>query len=305
MTNEAGFIAALKALATHPAARGLEDDCAVLGDLVITHDMIGEGVHFLPEADPADVAWRLVAVNLSDLAAAGAVPLGVVMGYSLSGDDDWDVRFVDGLKRALEHFNVPLLGGDTVRVSEGSARTLGLTAFGRAVAAPSRSGAKPGDTLWVTGTIGDAGAGLALADRCRIEPCALLAAYNRPEPRLSEGKALASVVSAMMDISDGLLIDARRMADASRISLHIALERIPLSPDFVTHMGGDHAAARITAATAGDDYELLFTMPADALPPVAATRIGDCLAADADTPPLVLTFDGAPHPLPETLGYQH
>ncbi len=305
MTSEATFIDALKTIATDPAARGLEDDCAVLGDLVMTHDMIGEGVHFLPEADPADVAWRLVAVNLSDLAAAGAVPIGVLMGYCLSGDDAWDLHFVEGLKQALDHFAVPLLGGDTVRISGGSNRTIGLTALGKAKVAPARNGAKVGDRLWVTGTIGDAGAGLKLAERGLIEPAALLTAYNRPEPRLAEGQALAPYVSAMMDISDGLLIDAERMAKASGVAMQIELDRIPLSPDYIA-LNGQDAAARIMAASAGDDYQLLFTLPEEQDPPVAASCVGQCYAPlEREHPPLALAYAGAHYPLPDRLGYQH
>src|SRR4051812_43494436 len=120
--------------------------------------MIAEGVHFLPDDPPGDVAWKLVAVNLSDLAAKGARPVGVLLGYSL-GDGEWDRGFVAGLGAALRAFGVPLLGGDTVTAP----RVLGLTAIGEATwPVPSRGGARPGDHLWVSGTIGDAGAGLAM-----------------------------------------------------------------------------------------------------------------------------------------------
>ena len=133
--DEAAFIAALRALATHPAARGLNDDCAVLDlgpeTLILTHDAIAEGVHFLAEADPADVAWRLVATNISDLAAKGAEPLGVLLGYTLGAND---ARFLTGLAEALAAYNVPLLGGDTIRTS--SPPTHGLTALGRATHRP-------------------------------------------------------------------------------------------------------------------------------------------------------------------------
>ena len=123
MTGEASFIAALRTLATHPAARGLADDCAVLDiggeSRVLTHDMMVEGVHWLPGQDPADIAWKLVAVNLSDLASKGAEPIGVLLGYSFGGDD---LRFIDGLREALEAFSTPLLGGDTVEIGRASCR---------------------------------------------------------------------------------------------------------------------------------------------------------------------------------------
>ena len=155
--SEADFIARLRSIAVDPAARGLNDDAAVWDGLVLTHDMIVEGVHFLPDDTPQDVAWKLVAVNLSDLAAKGAAPVGVLVGYSL-GDAAWDAAFADGLDLVLRRFGVILLGGDTVRVPAGAPRSFGLTAIGRAPpgGAPPRSGARPGDRIWVTGSIGNA-----------------------------------------------------------------------------------------------------------------------------------------------------
>ena len=153
--TEAELIDLLRGSATDPSARGLADDVAVLPfggtALVLTHDMIVEGVHYLAGDAPADVAWKLLAVNLSDLAAKGAAPVGVLLGYML-GDDVWDRAFAAGLSKALAAFGVPLLGGDTV-ASPGAPRTLGLTAIGRSDSEPpSRSGARPSDHLWVTGT---------------------------------------------------------------------------------------------------------------------------------------------------------
>lgn len=306
MPSEYNFIERLKSLATNPAARGLADDCAVIsgvsGDLVVTHDMIAEGVHFLPESDPADIGWRLVAVNLSDLASSGAKPLGVLMGYSLSGDAAWDARFIEGVGQALSAYDVPLLGGDTVRLSAGAQRSMGLTALGLAPAcgAPSRKGAKAGDALWVTGTIGDAGAGLALAERGLTEPVSLLRAHNRPAPRLADGQALAPVVKAMMDVSDGLLVDAGRLANASGVAVTIALDAVPLSAEYVA-VRGSSVEARIWAATAGDDYQLLFALADGEVPPVAATRVGIC----GEGKGLSLTMNGADVPLLERLGYLH
>ena len=151
MSGEGSFIAALRALATNPAARNLADDCAVLEigteTLILTHDMMVEGIHWLPGQDPADIAWKLVATNLSDLAAKGAEPIGVLLGYTLGQDD---LRFVEGLREALYAFDVALLGGDTV--GGGAVRTHGMTALGRAtyLPVPSRSGAQVGDGLWLT-----------------------------------------------------------------------------------------------------------------------------------------------------------
>jgi thiamine-monophosphate kinase len=245
-----------------------------------------ERVHFRPH-DPADsIGWKLAAVNLSDLAAKGAAPLGCLLNYALSGDAAWDGAFLAGLNEALTRYGMPLLGGDTVAMPAGSARSFTLTAIGRAQdRTPLRSGAQPGDTLWVTGSIGGAGFGPDGEPRD-------LARYLRPTPRLAEGQALAPFATAMMDVSDGLLIDARRMAEASSVTLTIALDAVPLALP-----GLDP----IEAATAGDDYELLFTLPAGITPPAPATRIGTASAGSG----LTLISNGAPVPLPDRLGYQH
>jgi len=257
MSRERDFIERLKPLARHPAARGLADDAAVLElgktGIVLTHDMIVEGVHYLPSDPLEDVAWKLVAVNLSDLAAKGARPMGVLLGYALAADEDQDVAFVAGLEKAIEAFNAPLLGGDTVRMPEGAPRAYGLTAIGRAAphGTPHRASARAGDVLYMTGEIGAAGLGLAIAKGEREGPETWLAAYRRPQPRLAEGQALAPLVHAMADISDGLLIDAQRMADASQLAVEIDLDAVPVV----------EGAERMTAVSAGDDYELLFAAP--------------------------------------------
>ena len=303
MSRESAFIESLRAIATHPAARGLADDAAVLGDLVLTHDMIVEGVHFLATDPPADVAWKLVAVNLSDLAAKGATPLGALMGYGLTGDAAWDAAFAEGLAMVLDRFGLPLLGGDTVSLPMGAPRTLGLTAIGRAPpgGAPARSGARAGDALFVTGTIGDAGLGLKIALDEMEGPAELLAAYRRPVPLLDAGRALAPQVSAMMDVSDGLLLDASRMAAASGLAVAIDLDRVPLSPA-CRAIAGDDRAARLAAVAAGDDYQLLFAATAAPTDPgCPVTRIGR-FAAGAG---LSINDAAGPVPVPARLGYLH
>lgn len=297
VNKEADFIAALRALAPHPAARGLADDCAVLdltgtgatsGALVLTHDMMVEGVHWLPGQDMADVAWKLVATNLSDLAAKGAAPVGVLLGFTL-GDADDDRRFIAGLADALAAFDVALLGGDTVAAT--GPRSLGLTALGRATHTPppSRAGVQPGDGLWLTGPVGGAMLGYeALRDGTAADSTA----FRRPVPRLAEGIALAPLASAMMDVSDGLLIDAARLAQASGVTLSIESGAIPFHH-------GVHLSRRDDAMRWGDDYELLFTLPAGVSPPVPAFRIGRAIVHSGR--PLLL--DGAvPH---GRLGYMH
>ena len=228
--TEAEFLAALRDLPLHAGARGLRDDGAVVSGLVVTTDTLVEGVHFLSGDPPGDVAWKLVATNLSDLAAKGALPEGALLNYPLS-DRAWDAAFLAGFGEALRCFACPLIGGDTVSLPPGAPRVLTVTALGADAAAPARSGAKLGDALWVTGTIGDAGAGLAIA-RGEDGPAELLARYRRPQPRLAEGRALGPFAHAMMDVSDGLLIDA------------------PLTPDYGIQYdpptGADVAAAATT-----------------------------------------------------------
>lgn len=296
--TETEFIEALRGLPLHPGAHGLADDVAVIGDLVLTHDMIVEGVHFLASDPPDSVGWKLAAVNLSDLAAAGARPEGVLLGFSL-GTDAWDRAFVDGLGAALRRFDCPLIGGDTVRGAASGSRSFGLTAIGRSARVPGRRGAQAGDALYVTGTIGDAGAGLTIA-RGAGGPETLRDRYRRPLPRLAEGQALAPIASAMLDVSDGVLIDAQRMAVASGVGVAIDLAAVPLSADLIA-FAGDRQDARLTAACAGDDYELLFALPPALVPPVPATRIGAVVPGAG----VSLTMAGLPVPLPDRLGYAH
>lgn len=313
MTRESDLIASLRRFATDPAARGLLDDAAVIevgGErLVFTHDMLVEAVHFLPDDPPEDVAWKLLAVNLSDLAGKGARPLAVLLGYTLSQASDWDERFTEGLGRALHAFDIALLGGDTVSAPAGTPRSLGLTAIGAAESVvPSRSGAVPGDALWLTGSVGDAGAGLAIA-RGKPGPTALLDRYRAPMPRLEAGQRLAPLVTAMMDVSDGVLIDAMRLADASQVEAVIELDRLPLSQAYLD-FAGDDRQARLAAATAGDDYELLFTAPHERAAEILSlsdgiglpiSRIGLIQGGSG----LRLTDAGQDVPLPGQLGFEH
>jgi thiamine-monophosphate kinase len=308
--TEADFIARLRAIATDPAARGLVDDAAEWNGLVLTHDMIVEGVHFLPDDAPQDVAWKLVAVNLSDLAAKGAEPVAALVGYSL-GDAAWDAGFAEGLEAVLGRFGVTLLGGDTVRGPQGAPRSFGLTAIGRAPpgGAPTRAGARPGDGIWVTGSIGDAGLGLAMRLGQVEANEACLDAYRRPWPQLAFGRAVAPHAHAMMDVSDGLLIDARRMADASGCRFDLMMDAVPLSAVLLA-VRGDGLDARLAAAAAGDDYQLLFAADPAATPHireigdqlgVAVTAIGHVEAGEG----IGLTYRGEPVDLPERLGFLH
>ena len=263
----------------------MADDCAILEigseTLVLTHDMMAEGTHYLPDADPFDVAWKLVATNLSDLAAKGADPVGVLLGYSLS---DKDERFIEGLQEALIRFDVPLMGGDTIR-AKGPA-THGLTAIGRAThtPVPSREGAKVGDAIYVTGELGRALLGFE-GDQDHSD------AFSRPTPRLKEGQALAPLVTAMMDVSDGLLLDCWRLAEASNATCALESKLIPVAK-----------ADRFNDCIRwGDDYELLCTAPANSALLSGVKRIGWVCETDGDR----ILVDGQPLAVGEKLGFQH
>lgn len=306
--RERDLIARLLApLATSPAARGLADDAAVFApplgrELVFTHDVLAAGIHYLPGDPPGDVAWKLLAVNLSDLAATGARPLGVLLGLGLSAaeDDAWVTAFTAGLGRGLARWDVALWGGDTV--SGLAAAVLGLTAIGSVEAgtALARSGARPGDGLWVSGTIGDAGLGLAIARGAAAPDKTLLARFRRPEPRLALGQALVGVASAAMDVSDGLLIDAERLAAASGVAVTVELARLPVSAAAAGRAARDDAGLA-ALASAGDDYELLFTLPPGATAPPGTTRVGTVAAG------VGLTVLGSSGEVvaPARLGYEH
>ncbi|GGD77445.1 thiamine-phosphate kinase [Croceicoccus mobilis] len=298
MDSEDGFLSALRALALDPAARGLTDDAAVIntapGALVLTHDTMIEGVHWLVGQNPADVAWKLVAVNLSDLAAKGCKPVGIMLSYML-GTAEWNASFVTGLGEALTAFDVPLLGGDTVAAKGMDAPlVLGITALGEPLRrpVPARKDACVGEAVWVTGTIGAALAGFE-ALQSGSKDCGESIAYRRPTPRLAEGRALAKWVGAMMDVSDGLMLDASRMADASDVTIAIETGAVPITPAL--------ARRRREAMSWGDDYELLFTLPEGSTPPVEATRIGKVQPRGGH--PLLL--DGSPPLSGSALGFRH
>ena len=307
--RESEVIARLRRIATAPEARGLLDDVAVLGNLVITHDSIAEGVHFLPEDPPASVGWKLVAVNLSDLAAKGAIPAGALLSLTISGPAKWEDGFLTGVEAACESYGLPLLGGDTIALPPGAPRVLGMTAIGRAGAkVPEPAGGQSGDALWVVGTLGEAAAGLAQLSADRRATGPLVDIYRRPVPQLEAGRALAPHAHAMMDVSDGLLLDARRMAEASRCAITIELDQLPLSSAFVAERGQDKPS-RLFAATGGDDYALLAALPAELDPATLSlpsgtrvTRVGSLAAGKAS---LSLTYAGEPLELPERLGFEH
>ena len=307
--REKEVIERLRRIATSPEARGLLDDVAVLGQLVVTHDTIAEGVHFLSSDPAASVGWKLVAVNLSDLAAKGATPAGALLSLTIVGPGKWELNFLSGVEAACESYGLPLIGGDTIALPVGAPRVLGLTAIGRAGKhVPDRASAKAGDHVWLVGTLGDAAAGLAQLQQDRHATGPLVDIYRRPVPLLSAGHALAPHAHAMMDVSDGLLLDAQRMAQASKAAIVIDLDTLPLSGAFIEARGQDREA-RLFAATGGDDYALLAMLPPDVDPstlslPEGTTieRIGRLVEGK---PRVRLLSDGKPVPLPERLGFEH
>ncbi len=299
---EREFIELLKQMPLHDGARGLNDDAAIIsmGDkkLILTKDMMVQDVHYFADADPQDVAWKLVAVNLSDLAAKGALPIGVMLGFTLS-ENDWDKSFLMGFEAALNHYDVKLLGGDTVSSQH---RIISLTAIGISNHdVPSRSGAKDGDILYVSGPIGDACAGYEMIKSGtydRADP--LILAFNRPKPQLELGQNIAAMVNAMMDISDGLLIDIRRMAEASDLAVSVILDSLPISENY-RQKCGDDLHSILKAATWGDDYQLLCAAPIDVKLPENMIAIGKFTQGNG----LSLSHYGKKIMLPSALGYEH
>lgn len=256
----------------HEAALDLSDDAAVLTpqpgcQIVVASDMLVAGVHFL-ETDPPEIAAeRAVRSNLSDLAAMGAEPLGYLSSIAWpSGiSEDWRDRFVDGLASAQQAFGLSLLGGDTT--SGPGPLTISLTMLGQLPRGEAllRRGAKAGDDVWVSGTIGDAMLGLAMARGDLATDAFLLQRYQCPSPRLDLGKGLRGLASACLDVSDGLIADAGHIATLNGVAMEIQAAQIPVSPaasDWLSsgaQDGPEHRLVRLV--TGGDDYELLFCAP--------------------------------------------
>lgn len=270
----------LAPLADHPAARGLIDDVAVLEPppgktLVLTHDTLVEGVHFLPTDPPNTVARKLLRVNLSDLSAKGARPLGYLMSCAWSGRCDWAWRedFARGLASDQARFGLKLLGGDTV--STPGPLTLGATliGWGEPGRTPSRAGARPGDIVLVSGTIGDGGLGLQAAgkDGARmfgdLDAAWLADRYRRPRPRLELAELIATEANASADVSDGLVADVGNIARASGVRITLDLQSAPLSEAARRWLEQqqDAGSAIEYLVTAGDDYEIVFTAASDRL----------------------------------------
>jgi thiamine-monophosphate kinase len=259
-----GELALLAELERRGLARSIDADAAVVApDLVVTQDALVEGVHFRRDwTSWRDLGWKAAAVNLSDLAASGADPLGLVVTLAAPGVTD--LESVLELYAGVAETEVPVIGGDT---TEAPQVVLSVTALGRSPRVPGRSGARPGDALVVTGPLGASAAGYEALLSGLESP--LVAAHRRPPLRLAEGRRLAESAHAMVDLSDGLATDARHVADRSGCRLVVELERIPVADGVAEISAEVNRPLWELVCAFGEDYELLA-----ALPPAAAAASG-------------------------------
>ena len=247
---------------------GIGDDCALLNipekqTLAISTDTLVAGNHFLPDIDPTNLAWKALAVNLSDLAAMGADPAWLTLALTLPDvDEAWLEAFSDGLFELLNYYDMQLIGGDTTRGP--LSMTLGIHGYVPVGRALKRSGAKPGDWIYVTGTPGDSAAGLAiLQNRLQVADATdadyLLKRHLRPTPRILQGQALRDLASAAIDISDGLISDLGHIVNASGCGARVNVDVLPYSTALSQHVEPEQALR--WALSGGEDYELCFTVP--------------------------------------------
>jgi thiamine-monophosphate kinase len=289
-------------LATDPGAFGLDDDAAALrpdgSDIVVTTDAIVEGVHFLPGDPPDTVARKALRVNLSDLAAKGATPAGFVLTLALRNPDEaWLKPFAAALGEDAAQFCCPLLGGDTV--STPGPLMISVTAFGRVPPGKMvhRSGAKAGERVMVTGTIGDAALGLAILRGEKMDTAesgnaaceALIGRYRVPQPRTAMAEIVRDYASASMDVSDGLAGDLAKLCGVSGVSAVIDVASIPLS-EAAMDLVSRGIVGLETLIAGGDDYEILCTLPEDRVAAfvqaardagIAVSSIGTVIAGSA------------------------
>jgi thiamine-monophosphate kinase len=310
--GEFDLIARFFAPLAGPEGLGLGDDAALLppppaGEvMVVTCDTMVAGVHFLADDPPDAIGHKLLAVNLSDLAAMGATPSHYVLAASwpAAPSDAWLTLFTAGLRRMQEAHGIVLVGGDTT--GTGGPLTLTGTAFGHVAAnlALRRSTARPGDVLFVSGTIGDAALGLQLGGEGPLRERLL-----RPTPRVALGQALLGVATAAMDVSDGLLGDLAHIAEQSKVGAVIEAARVPLSPAAAAALADDPELLGLVL-TGGDDYELLFTAdPAERAAVLqaataAATPVTEIGSIRREPGVLAIDRSGAPLPLAAG-GFRH
>ncbi|WP_431067299.1 thiamine-phosphate kinase [Methylotuvimicrobium sp.] len=259
---------------------GIGDDCALLNvpagyRLAVTADTMVENVHFLAGADPCDLGYKLLAVNLSDLASMGAEPIAVTLALTLPDvDESWLERFAEGFFELAAHYRIDLVGGDTTSGPLTlTVQAMGIVPAGQAL---RRSGARPGDGVYVTGKLGDAGLGLKIAqgDFCSTQPHDSLERFNRPKPRVEEGLALRNIARSCIDVSDGLAQDLGHILKQSSVGACLDWESLPLSGAVKAYI--ETTGDWTMPLRAGDDYELCFTVPADKAASLTGsfTRIG-------------------------------
>ena len=296
-------------LATDGGAFGLKDDAAIYRarpgeDIVVTADTVVESVHFLPGDSPAAVSRKALRVNLSDLAAKGATPFGYLLSLALPAGwtEVWVKGFAKGLAADQKRFAVSLLGGDTTQASGGV--TVAITALGRVPKGEMvlRSGARPGDGVFVSGTIGDGALGLRIR-RGKLSGRAkgakhLLDRYLTPQPRTTLAPVLRRYASAAIDVSDGLVGDLGHICDVSGVGAEIEARLVPLSSAAKAALAGDSSLLSLIL-NGGDDYEIVATVPesreaqfvgAAKAVRVAVTRIGTIVAGNG--PPVVRDASG-------------
>lgn len=250
-------------------ALSIGDDCALLevpagSQLAVSTDSLVGGTHFLPDADPALVAHKALASNLSDLAAMGATPAWVSLALTMPGPDElWLKAFCEGFFALAEYYNVQLVGGDTTKGLLSITITVhGFVPQGQAL---TRSGAEAGDWVYVTGNLGDSAAGLSLllgeksTDDESLK-ATLLERHYKSQPRILAGQALRGIASAALDISDGLISDLGHILERSGLGADIEVDKIPLSPE-LCQFEPDEIKACQMALSSGEEYELCFTVP--------------------------------------------
>ncbi len=271
---------------TAPALRnslnqlGVGDDCALIqlpadSEMAVTVDTMVEGVHFFPQADPEQLGQKLLAVNLSDLAAMGATPVSATLALTLPEvNESWLQAFAKGLHQMAESYGLDLIGGDTTRGPLTlSLQLMGCLPKGQAM---KRSGAQPGDLIFVTGTgLGDAGLGLKIEQGFSVaKPEQALNKFHTPEPRITEGLKIRSYASSCIDLSDGIASDLQHILDKSQVGGLLDWDKIPLSPSLQDYIQqtGDWQLPLI----AGEDYELCFTISPDRLGEldISCTQVG-------------------------------
>lgn len=274
--GEFGFIDYINAVFPVPEGTvGIGDDCAVLpageGELLFSTDLLMEGVHFLrSESSPEDVGWKAAAVNLSDIAAMGGKPVATFLSIALPRDaqGEWAERFIEGYRQISSQYDVPLLGGDTTSSLRDIAVNVGILGRCQSGKRLMRGGAKVGETIYVTGPLGDSAAGLQAilkGIRRSEEVKTLIERHKRPLPRVDAGVILiqSGKVGAMMDISDGIASDMRHIMKASKVGAVIALNRLPLSSELISVCAEQGWDRYWLSTSGGEDFELLFTGPDD------------------------------------------